>query len=250
MSVICVKQVSKYFPLQRYRPSLRHEALKLMRQSGRLSGESEPGYWALRDISFDVEQGESVAIIGRNGAGKTTLLRILSGITTPTAGTVQVKGRSASLIGLSAGFDMQHSGRDNILLNAAIFGVPPRQARNLMDTIIAFAELEAFIDLPVKTYSSGMIARLGFSIAMHILPSIVFLDEILSVGDVGFQQKCSALLRQMRSEDRSFVIVSHSVDQIDQICSRTIWLENGQVRMDGDSRSVVSRYRTETLVQT
>ncbi|MBK8020104.1 MAG: ABC transporter ATP-binding protein [Chloroflexi bacterium] len=248
MVVIAAEHVSKFYPLNRYRPSLRHEALSLLRGTAQGPRMEQDGYWALRDVSFEVQRGESVALVGRNGAGKTTLLRILSRITAPTEGRVQVTGRAVALIGLSAGFDMEHSGRQNIFLNAAILNMPPKQVRPLIDEIIAFAELEEFIDLPVKTYSSGMVARLGFSIAVHVMPNIIFLDEVLSVGDSGFQQKCIAKLHELRSEDRTFVIVSHAIEQVHELAKRAIWLDEGQIRMDDTTQEVIEAYRAETVV--
>src|SRR5690606_19688188 len=150
------------------------------------------------DISFSITRGEGVGIIGRNGAGKTTLLRLLSGIMEPTTGHIEVKGRFSSLIGLGAGFDPQRTGRENIYLNAAIFGFSPDKVNTIIDDIIAFAELSEFLDRPVKNYSSGMVARLGFSVAIHIFPDIIFLDEVLSVGDAAFQAKCVERIKEIK----------------------------------------------------
>lgn len=231
----------KRYPLALQRGSLRHQGLSLLR------GEPPPpmtddSVWALRDVSFSIQRGERVAVIGRNGAGKTTLLRVLSRITAPTAGSVAVNGRFATLIALSAGFDYERTGRENIFLNAAIQGVPPRDVRPLLDDILAFAELDAFIDQPVKRYSSGMIARLGFSIAVHILPDVIFLDEVLSVGDTAFQEKCRARLAELSASDRTLVLVSHSLNQAVELCPRAIWLHQGQIMADGDSKSVTRAY--------
>ncbi len=241
-TIIDVQNVSKYYPLKRYRRSLRHEALSMLRGT---SGErvQEEGIWALRDVSFRVERGERVGIIGQNGSGKTTLLRVLSQITEPSMGSVQVKGRSASLIGVSAGFDFERTGRENIFLNAAMFGVMPKAAQRLMDEIIEFSELSRFIDTPIKLYSSGMVARLGFSIAVHVLPDIIFIDEVLSVGDTAFQEKSRAKLRTLQDEQRTFLIVSHGIDSIATMCERALWLHEGCLMKDAPVSEVVSAYR-------
>lgn len=246
MIVIEAQHVYKRYPIARHRGSLRQQGLSLLR-GGSLSPSmptlTDDGVWALRDLSFAVERGERVAVIGRNGAGKTTLLRVLSRISAPTEGAVSVTGRFATLIALSAGFDFERTGMENIFLNAAIQGVPPREVRRILPDILDFAELGAFIDQPVKRYSSGMIARLGFSIAIHILPDIIFLDEVLSVGDTAFQQKCHQRIAALSSSDRTIMLVSHSLEQAVELCPRTIWLHQGQLMQDGDSAQVVAAYQ-------
>ncbi len=241
--VIVVQKVSKIYHRTGHRVSLRHEAMSLVsrwfKRSRRL--QAEP-FFALQNVSFSVTKGEGLGIIGRNGSGKTTLLRVLSGIVQPTSGQVQVKGRFASLIGLSAGFISEMSGRKNIYLNAAMFGVPPRQVDQIIDKIIDFAEIDSFIDTPVKHYSSGMGARLGFSIAIHILPDIILLDEVLAVGDSAFQKKCMDRMLQLKAERRTFVVVSHSPEALQLLCERTIWLNKGCIMADGPTDEVAKAY--------
>lgn len=203
--------------------------------------EPEP-FWALRGVSFTVDAGESVAIIGRNGAGKTTLLRLLADISEPTAGTIGVQGHSVALLGLGAGFDNERTGRENIYLNAAIYGIAPREVAAIIEPILVFAELGDFIDRPIKRYSSGMRARLAFSIAIHILPDIIMLDEILSVGDAAFQIRCLERIDQMKSEGRTILLVSHSNSSIRQLCERAIWLNEGRIMQDGATAEVLANY--------
>jgi len=244
MALIKVENVSKRFTLNEYHPSLRQEATTIFKRAlGRATAtwEREP-FWGLQDINFEVNHGECIAIIGRNGAGKTTLLRLLSRITAPTTGCIEVYGRFASMIGLGAGFDPERSGRENIVLNGIMQGVDRHKLRAHEDEIIAFAEIDRFIDLPIKRYSSGMVARLGFSIAIHLAPDILFIDEALSVGDAAFQEKCFARIFQFRQEQRTMLLVSHSTTTTLKLCQRALWLHEGHLRMDGDSASVIQAY--------
>lgn len=231
-----------------YRPrthqiSLRQEAAKLLKQPFQRTSR-DPGeiFWALQDINFVIGHGESVALVGRNGSGKTTLLRILCGITRPARGHSRVNGRFATLIALGAGFNMERTGRENIFLNAAIQGVDPRTTSASLEDIVDFAELDDFIDVPVKRYSSGMVTRLGFSIAVHILPEIIFVDEVLAVGDAAFQQKCVARILEMQAEGRTLVFVSHSADTVRDLCKRAIWLHHGRLQKDGPVEEVLEAY--------
>jgi len=241
--IITVENVSKRYVRTEHRPSLRHEAMNMFRRwLSRASGLHAQEFFALQGVSFTVNAGEGVGIIGRNGSGKTTLLRILSGIAQPTTGKVSVQGRFAALIGLSAGFLQEMSGRKNIYLNAAMHGMHPREIEAIVDPIIDFAEIRPFIDTPVKHYSSGMSARLGFSVAIHILPDIVFLDEVLAVGDTAFQNKCQERLRMLKDEGRTFLVVSHSPSDLIPLCPRTIWLDSGRVVVDGPTEEVAARY--------
>jgi ABC-type polysaccharide/polyol phosphate transport system ATPase subunit len=243
--VVHVENVSKRYIFQQYRPSLRQEAVQMAQ---RLVGRMQQGnwesqaFWPLKDISFTLNRGDTLGIIGHNGAGKTTLLRLLSGIIEPTEGRIMVNGRFATLIGLGAGFDYERSGRENIFLNAAIQGVNPEEIEQRVHDIIEFSELGDFIDVRVKLYSSGMIARLGFSIAVHILPDVVFLDEVLSVGDTAFQEKSSERILELRERNTTLVFVSHSMSSIEKMCKRTIWLDHGQIKMDGPTQEVVKAY--------
>jgi len=243
LPVIVVSNVSKAYRPQTRQISLRHEASKLIQQPFRRSGgEPEHQFWALRHVSFDVCPGESLALVGRNGSGKTTLLRILSGITRPTEGSAVVDGRFATLIGTGAGFNMERTGRENIYLNAAIQGVSPRRVKTYVGDIIEFAELGEFIDAPVKRYSSGMVTRLGFSIAVHIFPDIIFIDEVLAVGDAAFQEKCVDRILAMKSQGRTLLFVSHSPDAVQMLCSRAIWLHHGEMQVDGPTDVVLDAY--------
>ncbi len=244
--IIRVKDVSKHYNPAVYRPSLRHEATQLAKRLIKRDADVDwhkGAFWALKDISFDIYKGESVAIMGRNGAGKTTLLRIISGVTAPSMGTVSVKGRFASLIGLGAGFNKEHTGRQNIYLNCAIFGVEPQEVATFVEDIIAFSELGDFIEQPVKTYSSGMVARLGFSIAVHILPDMIFLDEVLSVGDAAFREKSTERLMEMLTGDTTVLYVSHQMPAVRELCKRTILLERGELIFDGDTEEAIEIYK-------
>lgn len=242
-AVIIADHIYKRYRKQSQQVSLRHEAQRLLaRALRRNTGPTEEPFWALRDVTFTIRAGESVALIGRNGAGKTTLFRVLCGITHASQGRATINGRFATLIALGAGFNMERSGRENILLNAAIQGVPIPQVRSLMPEIIAFSELGDFIDTPVKRYSSGMVTRLGFSIAAHIFPDIIFLDEVLAVGDAAFQQKCMDRIVAMKAEGRTLMFVSHSAKTVEQLCDRAIWLHHGQIKLDGRASEVLEQY--------
>jgi ABC-type polysaccharide/polyol phosphate transport system ATPase subunit len=242
--VIRVEHVYKEYRQHMHQLSLRHETgAALQRILGRYVRKTvqEP-FHALRDVSFTVQRGEAVGVVGQNGAGKTTLLRLLSGITKPTRGTVEVQGRFATLIGVSAGFNFDMPGRKNIYLNAAFFGWDPDQVKDLEGQIIEFADIGEFIDAPVKVYSSGMIARLGFSIAIHLLPDIIFLDEVLSVGDAKFSAKCQERIHGLRDEKRTIVLVSHSPASVREMCTRALWLNRGQLMLDGATADVLAAY--------
>jgi lipopolysaccharide transport system ATP-binding protein len=199
-------------------------------------------FWALSDVNFEVRPGEALGIIGPNGAGKTTILKLLSRITKPTHGQVVLNGRFSSLIELGAGFHPDLTGRENVFLNGVILGLTQRQIRERFDEIVAFSELEKFIDMPVKRYSSGMFARLGFAVAAHVDPDIMLIDEVLAVGDASFQQKCYDFLHRFVKSNRTTIFVSHNLYVIEQLCDRVIWLERGKVMMAGTSAQVLSAY--------
>ena len=201
-----------------------------------------PDFYALTDVSFKVESGESIAIMGRNGAGKSTLLSLLSGLTPPSRGTVQVRGKVAALLELGSGFHPDLSGRENVLLNAALLGFKEGPARALIPEIVAFAELDDFIDEPLRTYSAGMILRLAFAVAVHSEPAIVLIDEVLSVGDAAFQTKCHSRILQMKREGRTLIVVSHVSDQLSAICDRGLLLDRGRLLMDGPIVDVIEAY--------
>ena len=199
--------------------------------------------WALRDVSFGAEPGEALALVGRNGSGKTTLLRLLSRIIRPTSGRVAVDGRVASLLELGAGFHPDFTGRENVYLNGAIHGLPRAKVRELMDEIVAFAELERFIDFPVRTYSSGMYMRLGFSVAAHLRADVLLLDEVFAVGDEDFQRKCFGKIAQFKQGGGTIVFVSHDAAAVERLCDRAVLLRQGGVAYDGPTRDAIAAYR-------
>jgi ABC-2 type transport system ATP-binding protein len=196
-------------------------------------GVVEP-FQALRDVNLEIQAGQSVGLIGPNGSGKSTLLKILTGILRPTTGTVEVNGRVSSLLELGAGFNGELSGRDNIFLNASLLGLSRKETEGLFDSIVEFSELEEFIDNPVKHYSSGMYVRLGFSVAVHVDPDILLVDEVLAVGDEAFARKCLDKIAEFQREGRTILFVTHSLDLVDRICDRGVVLDHGRVVFDGD----------------
>jgi lipopolysaccharide transport system ATP-binding protein len=199
-------------------------------------------FWALRDVSFTVAHGETVGIIGPNGAGKSTVLKLIARIIEPTSGGIEVNGRVGALLELGAGFHPDLSGRENIYLNGSILGLSRAEIDQKLDAIIAFAELERFIDMPVRHYSSGMYVRLGFSVAVHTDPEILLVDEVLAVGDAAFQRKCLGKITKLQREGVTVMFISHSADTVRALCSRTIWLDEGEMVADGSTESVVARY--------
>ena len=199
-------------------------------------------FWALRNISFSVDKGESCALIGANGSGKSTMLKIISGILTPTKGSVEVNGSIAPLIELGAGFDYELTGRENIFLNGAILGYNKKLMLEKYDEIIDFSELRNFIDVPVKNYSSGMIARLGFSIATMVKPEILVVDEILAVGDQAFQDKCHKRLEDMMNSGTTVLLVSHSAADIKKICQKAVWIDKSNLRFVGNVDEALQLY--------
>ena len=207
----------------------------------RTNGRSET-IWALKDVSFDIEQGEVVGIIGRNGAGKSTLLKILSRITEPTEGYADIKGRIASLLEVGTGFHPELSGRENIFLNGSILGMRRAEIQGKFDEIVGFAEIEKFIDTPVKFYSSGMYTRLAFSVAAHLEPEILLVDEVLAVGDAAFQRKCLGKIGDVAREGRTVLFVSHNMAAVQRLCAHSIWIEAGQVKAYGKTSDIVDDY--------
>lgn len=200
-------------------------------------------FWALNDVNFEVKQGDVVGIIGRNGAGKSTLLKILSRITTPTSGSVEIYGRVASLLEVGTGFHPELTGRENVFLNGAILGMSKAEIRLKFDEIVSFAEVEKFIDTPVKRYSSGMYVRLAFAVAAHLEPEILIVDEVLAVGDAQFQKKCLGKMQEVGAEGRTVLFVSHNMAAIKTLCSRGIVLSNGQMIFQGDINEAVGQYQ-------
>lgn len=201
--------------------------------------------WVLKGISFELRRGEAVGLVGKNGCGKSTTLKLLTRIMYPTFGQVKVKGRVSSLIELGAGFHPDMSGRENIYTNASIFGLTKKQIDERLEDIIAFSELEEFIDNPVRTYSSGMYMRLAFSVAINVEADILLIDEILAVGDISFQKKCFEKLKQIKRSGTTIVIVSHALGQIEEICDRSIWIEDGHIKMEGEPKAVHEVYLSQ-----
>jgi lipopolysaccharide transport system ATP-binding protein len=211
------------------------------RQSKREDPEHEE-FWALKGISFDIKQGDRVGIIGRNGAGKSTLLKILSRISEPTSGRISINGRVASLLEVGTGFHPELTGRENIFLNGAILGMSKIEIQSKFDEIVAFAEVEKFLDTPVKRYSSGMYVRLAFAVAAHLEPEILVVDEVLAVGDAQFQKKCLGKMEEAGKEGRTILFVSHNMGVISQLCSTCVWLDKGKIKDIGETSSVVNAY--------
>jgi ABC-type polysaccharide/polyol phosphate transport system ATPase subunit len=203
--------------------------------------------WALRDVSFEVKEGEALGIVGHNGAGKTTILRILSSITSPTQGEITVRGRLAALVEVSSGFHPELTGRENVYLHGAMLGMRRTEIRRKLESIIEFSGVGQYIDVPVKRYSSGMYVRLGFSIAAHLDPDVLLLDEVLAVGDAAFQAKCLERIAELRKKGRTIVFISHDLAAVYRICDRALLLSHGRVLMDGPARSVIDQYQQMTF---
>lgn len=204
-------------------------------------------FWALSDISFEIQRGECVGIIGHNGAGKSTLFSLLSGIYGPTRGRIEIQGKLQALIALGAGFHPMLSGRENIYINAAILGMGANKIDALIDRIIDFAELRDFVDAPIKNYSSGMLVRLGFSVAAHMEPEVLLVDEVLAVGDMSFQRKCLEFMQNLYTRDVTVVLVSHNMAAIEAVSKRVMWLDKGRLRADGKPSEVIADYATSQL---
>jgi lipopolysaccharide transport system ATP-binding protein len=203
-------------------------------------------FWALKDVSFDVEQGEVVGIIGRNGAGKSTLLKILSRITSPTEGTVDLYGRVGSLLEVGTGFHPELTGRENIYLSGSILGMKKREIEDKLDEIVKFSEIEKFLDTPAKRYSSGMYVRLAFAVAAHLEPEILLVDEVLAVGDAAFQKKCLGKMGEVAKEGRTVLFVSHNMGAVTSLCSKAILLNSGKVEYIGETRATIEKYSTDS----
>ncbi len=207
-----------------------------------VQGDEVEEFWALNNVSFDVQQGDCVGIVGRNGAGKSTLLKILSRITEPSAGKVSIRGRVASLLEVGTGFHPELTGRENIFLNGAILGMSRREINRKFDQIVDFSEVEKFLDTPVKRYSSGMYVRLAFAVAAHLEPEILVVDEVLAVGDARFQKKCMGRMGEVGKEGRTVLFVSHNMGAVSELCNRAILLADGKLVADGSTASVIEKY--------
>ncbi len=202
-------------------------------------------YWALKDISFDVYQGETLGVIGRNGAGKSTLLRLLAGIVQPDAGTIEMSDLKVSLLAMRLGFIPHLSGRENIILGGMLLGLSRQEIKKKLPEIVDFAELGGFIDQPVHTYSAGMGARLGFAVANHADPDVLLIDETLSAGDARFKEKAAAAMQEKLSSNKTIVLVSHSIGTIKRFCNRVVWIDEGMVRVCGEVDEVIDEYRND-----
>ena len=236
-SAIQFHRVFKKFKLN---PSRSRSFLELV-VNRRMRADSEE-FWALKDVSLDIRRGETVGLIGSNGAGKSTILKLISRIIEPSSGAVTARGRIAGLLELGAGFHPDLSGRENIFLNASILGIPRAVIRRRIDEIIDFAGVGSFIDVPVRNYSSGMAMRLGFAITTTLEPEILLIDEILAVGDHSFQRKCLSRLDELRARGVTLLFVSHSLEQVQRLCPRAIWMAHGEVCADGDAETVIGTY--------
>jgi len=252
---ISIENLSKSFKIAHGRgglPAYRtlHDDLinlprRLVARLRRTEKSTSETFWALKDVSFEVKEGEVVGIIGHNGAGKSTLLKILNRITEPTSGTASIYGRVGALLEIGTGFHPELTGRENIFMNGAILGMTRAEIRRKFDEIVAFAEIEKFLDTPVKRYSSGMYVRLAFAVAAHLDPEILLIDEVLAVGDVQFQNKCLGKMEDVtRTEGRTALFVSHNLGAVSQLCATTIWIDNGVIRRAGPSSKVITDYMT------
>lgn len=240
MTVVRAEGVSKRYPLHGADSSLKRAAAAWLSRRP-----TEEFIWALRDVSFRIDAGETVGLVGHNGAGKSTILRLLARISRPTRGTIETHGRMACLIALGAGFHPDLTGRENIFLNGTMLGLKREEIRRRFDEIVAFSELERFLDTPIRSYSSGMSLRLSFSVAAILSCDILLVDEVLSVGDEHFAEKCLARMRKMRSEGTTIVLASHDLWTVSSFCSRAILLHQGRIQADGPAEQVVEEYQNE-----
>ena len=238
--MIDVQSVSMRFNLAKERTdTLKEYTLKFLK--GQLKYDE---FWAVKDVSFTLNKGESLALIGRNGSGKSTMLKIIAGVLAPTKGKVIVRGNIAPLIELGAGFDLDLTARENIYLNGAIMGFDRKFMNRHFDEIVDFSELHDFLDVPVKNFSSGMVARLGFSVATIVSSEILIVDEVLSVGDAAFQAKCEDRMGKLLSNGTTLVFVSHSADQVKKLCQKAVWLEHGVIQQMGNCAEICDAYAT------
>jgi lipopolysaccharide transport system ATP-binding protein len=243
--IIQVRNLGKEYRVVNANPSLREAIVKRFKSSrnGKGNGNAQTEVlWALRDVSFEVQPGEVVGLVGRNGAGKSTLLKILSRVIKPSRGEVDVYGRVGSLLEIGTGFHPDLTGRENIFLNGAIIGMKREEIKRKFDEIVAFAEVERFLDTPVRYYSSGMYLRLAFAVAGHFEPEILMLDEVLAVGDAAFQRKCLDKMKQISSEGRTVFFVSHNLSSIQELCTRALLVEAGRLIEDGSTYDVSVKY--------
>ena len=246
MRVLLAENLSKLYYLgDRLPNSLRDSITKLLLSAKTLKQQDKDKLWALKDVSFEICDGETLGIIGSNGAGKSTLLKILSRITKPTSGRAEIRGRVGSLLEVGTGFHNELSGRENIYLNGAILGMKRAEINKKFDEIVDFSEIERFLDTPLKHYSSGMYMRLAFAVAAHLDPEILIVDEVLAVGDIDFQRKCLNKMQDIGESGRTVVFVSHDMNSVSRFCSRAIWLADGVIRSDAPVSTTVGEYLAE-----
>jgi lipopolysaccharide transport system ATP-binding protein len=244
MKIVTVDHISKRYRLSRLgAKSLREEFARLgQRLLTRAAAREDEEFYALRDVSFEIERGETIGFIGPNGSGKSTILKLLARIIYPTRGRIAVRGSVASLIEVGAGFHPELTGRENIFLYGSIMGMKQADLRARFDRIVAFAELERFIDTPVKRYSSGMYVRLGFAVAAHVNPHVLLVDEVLAVGDASFQDKCQQRIEELRRSGMTIIFVSHDMTAVERLCHRVFFLQQGEIRAAGEPHDVVNEY--------
>jgi lipopolysaccharide transport system ATP-binding protein len=245
--VVTVKGLGKFYPMNASGGAPRGLLSKLKGKLNSSAAREQTGHWALRDINFKVHRGERIGIIGRNGAGKSTLLKIMSRVAYPTVGEARISGSLTSLLEVGTGFNENLSGRENVYLNASLHGMHRDVVDSKLDDIVKFSEIGRFIDTPLKHYSSGMRMRLAFSVAAHLDPDVLLLDEVLAVGDMSFQRKCLERVDELTDSGRTLFFVSHSMDSIIRYCNRCIWLDGGTIKADGDVQDVVSAYVENVL---
>lgn len=241
---VCVRSLGKSFDRHVGGPAATFRGFV---EGGWRRGKKAKKFWALRDVNFEVATGEMLGVVGHNGSGKTTLLRLLGGVMVPNEGSVETVGRVNGLLDLNAGMHQDLTGRENVLISGVLAGLGRNDVRMRFDDIVDFAELQEFIDSPVRTYSAGMKLRLGFSVAMHVRPDILLIDEVLAVGDLAFQMRCLERIRQFRKKGCSIILISHDMSQIAGTCDRAIWLDHGSVRAVGDPADIVASYRSALL---
>ena len=237
---ICVKDVYKNFNVYLDKANTIKEKILFLSRNKKEKRE------VLKGINLKIKQGEAVALIGTNGSGKSTLLKLMTKILYPNSGVIRINGKLTSLLELGAGFHPDFSGRENIYFNASIFGLTKKQIDAKLEDIIEFSELEEYIDNPVRTYSSGMFMRLAFAVAINVNADILLVDEILSVGDEHFQNKCIKKMLELRDKGKTMVFVTHSMDSVRKLCSRAVWICDGQIRIDGNTNEVINKYVEET----
>ena len=244
-AAITLRHVSKLY--RRYAYRRQFSTLKSALLKGSLTAELNPDevFHAVNDVSFTVRPGTTLGVVGRNGSGKSTLLKLIAGITKPTVGSLEVEGRISALIELGAGFHPEISGRENVFINGVMLGLSKAEITRRFDEIVEFAELEKFIDAPVKTYSSGMYMRLGFAVAVHVDPDVLLVDEVLAVGDEGFSLKCLDKFAEFKRRGKTILLVTHGLNMVERFCDEAVWIDEGKLRGEGDPRRVVHSYTTD-----